>query len=374
MKKIIFILVAVLFCTINYATATTVTECKKKSVDNVSITIGNWRINGKVNGTIIYSDSKELKDGRTKLGNSDIVTYSNGNIDINLSDEDINNLLADVSDALHDCEIDVTYNDNNPKHIKGSGNIISKTIPAITSYDAIKASRSVRVVMEEREDDNITIKADDNVMPYVVVRKEGNSLIIGIDKNINSLSNVNVKVFLPKNSNLNELKATSGATININTTIESRTLSVDASSAAIVNFAKADVDFFDADASSAAKISGTVKSNNSYVDASSAADIDLTILTVQCDSNASSAASIELKGQVATFNGDASSAAKIIAKGLSVRTMADASASSGAKISVNALKKLEAKASSGGVVTYVPNNDLIKNTSQSSGGRVKTEF
>ena len=375
MKKIIFILVAVLFCTINYAAATTVTECKKKCVDNVSITIGNWKINGKVNGTIIYSDSKELKDDLTKLGNSDIVTYSNGNIDINLNDEDINNLLADVSDALHDCEIDVTYkNDDNPKHIKGSGNIISKTIPAITSYDAIKASRGVRVVMEEREDDNITIKADDNVMPYVVVRKEGNSLIIGIDKNINSLSNLNVKVFLPKNSNLNELKATSGATININTTIESRTLSVDASSAAIVNFAKADVDFFDADASSAAKISGTVKSNNSYVDASSAADIDLTILTVQCDSKASSAASIELKGQVATFNGDASSAAKIIAKGLSVRTMADASASSGAKISVNALKKLEAKASSGGVVTYVPNNDLIKNTSQSSGGRVKTEF
>ena len=374
MKKIIFILVAVLFCTINYATATTATECKKKSVDNVSITIGNWKINGKVNGTIIYSDSKELKNGRTKLGDSDIVTYSNGNIDINLNDEDINNLLADVSDALHDCEIDITYNDDNPKRIKGSGNIISKTIPAIASYDAIKASRGVRVVMEEREDDNITIKADDNVMPYVVVRKEGNSLIIGIDKNINSLSNINVEVFLPKNSNLNELKAASGATININTTIESRTLSIDAASAAKVNFAKADVDFFDADASSAAKISGTVKSNDCYVDASSAAEINFTILTVQCDSNASSAAKITLNGETASFEGDASSAAKIIAKGLSVRTMADASASSGAKISVNALKKLEAKASSGGVVTYVPNNDLIKNTSQSSGGRVKTEF
>ena len=374
MKKIFFILVAVLFCTINYATATTVTECKKKSVDNVSITIGNWKINGKVNGTIIYSDSKEFKNGRTKLGNSDIVTYSNGNIDINLNDEDINNLLADVSDALHDCEIDVTYNDDNPKHIKGSGNIISKTIPAITSYDAIKASRSVRVVMEELEGDNITIKADDNVMPYVVVRKEGNSLIIGIDKNINSLSNLNVKVFLPKNSNLNELKATSGATININTTIESRTLSVDTSSAAIVNFAKADVDFFDADASSAANISGTVKSNDCYVDASSAANINLTILAVQCKSNASSAANIKLNGETASFEGKASSAAKIIAKGLSVRAMADASASSGAKISINALKKLEAKASSGGTVAYVHNNDLEKHISQSSGGRVKLEF
>lgn len=371
MKKIIFILVAVLFCTFNYATATTVSECKKKSVDNVSITIGNWKINGKVNGTIIYSDSKELKNGRTKLGNSDIVTYSNGNIDINLSDEDINNLLADVSDALHDCEIDVTYNDDNPKRIKGSGNIISKTIPAITSYDAIKASRSVRVVMEEREDDNITIKADDNVMPYVVVRKEGNSLIIGIDKNINSLSNINVEVFLPKNSNLNELKAASGATININTTIESRTLSVDAASAAKVNFAKADVDFFDADAASAAKITGIVKSDDCYLDASSAADIKLTLLAVQCKSAASSAASIELKGQVATFNGDASSAAKIYASELEAQTLAEADASSGAKVTVKAIKRLDAEASSGGVVSYIADDDVITKISQSSGGRVK---
>lgn len=372
MKKIIFILVAVLFCTINYATATTVTECKKKDVDNISITIGNWKINGKVNGTIIYSDSKELKNGRTKLGDSDIVTYSNGNIDINLSDEDINNLLADVSDALHDCEIDVTYkNDDNPMHIKGSGNIISKTIPAITSYDAIKASRSVRVVMEESEGDNITIKADDNVMPYVVVRKEGNSLIIGIDKNINSLSNVNVEVFLPKNSNLNELKATSGATININTTIESRTLSVDAASAAKVNFAKADVDFFDADAASAAKITGIVKSDDCYLDASSAADIKLTLLAVQCKSAASSAASIELKGQVATFNGDASSAAKIYASELEAQTLAEADASSGAKVTVKAIKRLDAEASSGGVVSYIADDDVITKISQSSGGRVK---
>ena len=97
-------------------------------------------------------------------------------------------------------------------------------------------------------------------------------------------------------------------------------------------------------------------------------------MAVQCDSNASSAAKITLNGETASFEGDASSAAKIIAKGLAVRAMADASASSGAKISINALKKLEAKASSGGVVAYVHNNDLEKHISQSSGGRVKSEF
>lgn len=394
MKKIIFVLVATIFCAINCAMAATENEGKEKNIDNVNITIGDWKINGKVNGKIYISDdSHKDRKGRTKLGNSDAVTYSNGAIIVYMDEEKIEQMAADLEknigqlateleDTFSDIEINgkrLNSNDwenlqNHPNRITGSGNIITKTIPAIDSYDAIKASRGIHVVMNESEGEKIVINADDNVMPYVVVRKEGNSLHIGIDENIKSINNVKVQVVLPKNQNINELQVASAASIKINPTIKGRSLSLDAASAGNINIAKADVDFFDADASSAAKISGTVKSNDCYVDASSAADIDLTILAVQCDSNASSAAKITLNGETASFEGDASSAAKIIAKGLAV-AVADASASSGAKISVNALKKLEAKASSGGVVTYVHNNNLLeKNISQSSGGRVKSEF
>ena len=401
MKKIIFVLVATIFCASNYVMAATENEGKEKNIDNVNITIGDWKINGKVNGKIYISDdSNKDRKGRTKLGNSDAVTYSNGNINIEINEkeiekwaDEIEQLAADLEknigqlavefeDTFSDIEINgkrLNSNDwenlQNPQNrITGSGNIITKSIPAIDSYDAIKASRGIHVVMNESEGEKIVINADDNVMPYVVVRKEGNSLHIGIDENIKSINNLKVQVVLPKNQNINELQVASAASIKINPTIKGRSLSLDAASAGNINIAKADVDFFDADASSAAKISGTVKSNDCYVDASSAADIDLTILAVQCDSNASSAAKITLNGETASFEGDASSAAKIIAKGLSVRTVADASASSGAKISINALKKLEAKASSGGVVTYVHNNYLEKHISQSSGGRVKLEF
>ena len=408
MKKIIFILVATIFCAMNCAMAATENEGKEKNIDNVNITIGDWKINSKVNGKIYISDdSNKDRKGRTKLGNSDVVTYSNGNINIEINEKEIENWAAEVEkwadeveqmavefeknigqmavefeDTFSDIEINgkrLNSNDwenmqNRQNRITGSGNIITKTIPAIESYDAIKASRGIHVVMNESEGEKIVINADDNVMPYVVVRKEGNSLRIGIDENIKSINNVKVQVVLPKNQNINELQVASAASIKINPTIKGRSLSLDAASAGNINIAKADVDFFDADASSAAKISGTVKSNDCYVDASSAADIDLTILAVQCDSNASSAAKITLNGETASFEGDASSAAKIIAKGLAV-AVADASASSGAKISINALKKLEAKASSGGVVAYVHNNNLLeKNISQSSGGRVKSEF
>lgn len=391
MKKILFVIMAVIFCTANYSAAASLAEGKEKKIENIDITIGDWKINGKVNGKIYISDDSEKDNkGRIKLGDSDAVTYSNGAIIVYMDEEKIEQMAADLEknigqlaaeleDTFSDIEINgkrLNSNDwenlqNRPNRITGSGNIISKRIPAIKGYDAIKASRAVTVTMKESEGDQITIKADDNIMPYVVVRKEGNSLVIGIDDNIKSINRINVEVILPKNSKLNELKAASAASININTTIEGRSLSLDAASAANINIAKADVDFFDADASSAANISGAVKSDDCYVDASSAANINLTILAVQCKSNASSAANIKLSGEVATFEGEASSAAKIEAKGVTARTNAIADASSGAKVTVNAEKRLDAKASSGGVVMYVHNSDLIKSTKQSSGGRVK---
>ncbi len=394
MKKIISTLIIAIFCFANVANATTQNN-KEEDINNVSITIGDWKINGKVNGKIYISDDcKKDKKGRTKLGDSDIVTYSNGKINIEINEKEIENWAAEVENwavevekwadeveewadevenNLGNCEI-VVKEQNRQNRITGSGNIITKDISAIASYDAIKVSRGIHAVMNDEESDKITIHADDNVMPYVIVRKSGESLIITIDENIKSISNVNIKVLLPKHTALNELKVASGASISIKPTIKGRSLSVDASSAGEVNIAKAEVEFFDADASSAASISGTVKSDDCYADASSAADIDLNVLAVQCKSNASSGAKIELEGEVATFEGNASSAAKIIAKELAARNLADASASSGAKISVNPTKKLRARASSAGTVTYVPTDDLLKDINQSSGGRVKAQF
>lgn len=377
MKKIFFVIMAVIFCTANYSAAATLNDGKEKNVRNVKITIGDWKINGKVDGKIYISDdSKKDKKGRTKLGNCDAVTYADGAIIVNVDEKRIEQWVDELEQTLGNIEINgecINYNawESNQSRIKGSGNIITKKIPADFSYDAIKASRGVTVTMNDKEEDQIVIYADDNVMPYVVVRKEGNSLVVGIDDNIRSISSVNVHVILPKNSKLNELKAASAATININTTIEGRSLSLDAASAAKINIAKANVDFFDADAASAADISGAVKSDDCYVDASSAANINLTILAVQCKSSASSAANIKLRGEAATFEGDASSAAKIRANELAVHSAANAEASSGAKITVNPIKKLNAKASSGASIEYVPTDELVKNIKQSSGGRVR---
>ena len=68
MKKIIFVLVATIFCAMNCAMAATENEGKEKNIDNVNITIGDWKINGKVNGKIYISDdSSKDRKGRTNI-------------------------------------------------------------------------------------------------------------------------------------------------------------------------------------------------------------------------------------------------------------------------------------------------------------------
>ena len=105
MKKIIFVLVATIFCAINYVMAATENEGKEKNIDNVNITIGDWKINGKVNGKIYISDdSSKDRKGRTKLGNSDAVTYSNGNINIEINEKEIEKWADEVEQMAADLE------------------------------------------------------------------------------------------------------------------------------------------------------------------------------------------------------------------------------------------------------------------------------
>lgn len=54
------------------------------------------------------------------------------------------------------------------KGIKGSGNIVTRTIDA-PDFDRVDAARAVKVVITDKATDKITIQADDNIMEYVVV-------------------------------------------------------------------------------------------------------------------------------------------------------------------------------------------------------------
>lgn len=139
------------------------------------------------------------------------------------------------------------------KGIKGSGNIVTRTIDA-PDFDRVDAARAVKVVITGKATDKITIQADDNIMEYVVVEAKGGRLTATIDKSVNNVSNADVTVTVPANGRIRALDASSAARITSDVTLTA--------------------DKFSIDASSAARIDATVKSTTCAVAASSASDID----------------------------------------------------------------------------------------------------
>ena len=211
------------------------------------------------------------------------------------------------------------------KGIKGSGNIVTRTIDA-PDFDRVDAARAVKVVITDKATGKITIEADDNIMEYVVVEAKGGRLTATIDKSVNNVSNADVTVTVPANGRIRAL-----------------------------------------DASSAARIDAAVKSTSCTVAASSASNIDAAIETGSCTVGASSASKITLKGSADKCSIDMSSAAKLSAAEF---TVADCSVdtSSAAKATVNCTDKLRAEASSGSSIRYT--GDCQTSISKSSGGSV----
>lgn len=213
------------------------------------------------------------------------------------------------------------------KGIKGSGNIVTRTIDA-PDFDRVDAARAVKVVITDKATGKITIEADDNIMEYVVVEAKGGRLTATIDKSVNNVSNADVTVTVPANGRIRALDASSAARITSDVTLTA--------------------DKFSIDASSAARIDAAVKSTS-------------------CTVAASSASKITLKGSADKCSIDMSSAAKLSAAEF---TVADCSVdtSSAAKATVNCTDKLRAEASSGSSIRYT--GDCQTSISKSSGGSV----
>ena len=256
------------------------------------------------------------------------------------------------------------------KRITGSGNIIEKETKLSGKYSTIYVSRGVNVIMENRSNDKVIISADDNVMEYVVCKVEGGKLTATIDSKINSISNVNVKIYLPKSDKIDKISTSSAGEAHIYPSIKSPSLAIESSSGSKVEITTAEVGKLAINVSSAGWIKGSFKSESSAnLAASSAGKIDITLLGKEVKCDASSGANIKLNGQAIKLNAEASSAANIEAETFVVENV-NAEASSGGDVDVFVQKQLNASASSGGGVRYkgpVPN--VSKSTS--SGGRVK---
>ena len=211
------------------------------------------------------------------------------------------------------------------KNIKGSGHIVTKTLPA-PDFDAIDASRAVKVVVSAGASD-IRIEADDNLIDLVVAETRGKTLEVTLDKKASNIQNADITVTIPANGGkIRSLKASSASKITSDATLRA--------------------DRFTIEASSAAKIKAAVEAVSCTIETSSASKVEASIEAESCSLDASSASKIILEGSAGTFRADMSSASKLNAEKFSA-VNATIDTSSAAKADIDCSGKLTASASSG---------------------------
>ncbi|MEM6358638.1 MAG: head GIN domain-containing protein [Bacteroidota bacterium] len=197
----------------------------------------------------------------------------------------------------------------------------------VREFEAIKASQAIDVYLKPGSKEAVKVEARGIDLDEVLTEVSGGRLKIYLDDGRHRNHTVKVYVTFVK---LEDISASSAATIISN---------------------------------------GTIKGDRLDLSVSSAADIEIDVDVDEIDASASSAGDIELSGSAKYINASASSAGGVDAYDLEAKQVR-ARASSGGGVKVFATDEIDARASSGGSIRY-RGNPARSQTDSGSGGSVR---
>jgi hypothetical protein len=211
--------------------------------------------------------------------------------------------------------------------IEGSGNVITEKRTVNQDFTNISVSNAIDLVIEQAEKPEIIVEADDNIQREITTDIEHGTLIIKCK--FSSFSNATMKKVTVKLPVINEIKASSAATVSNN---------------------------------------GILLGENIAIKSSSASNINLHLESEVITIAANSAGYVNAEGKALEINVKSSSGSTIEANKLMANEV-DAKASSGSSISIHPIVKLKAKASSGASINYVSTPKTLEKY-ESSGGSI----
>lgn len=274
-------------------------------------------------------------------------------------------LLLIITLFFSSCRIEVE-GPNLFNSISGSGKVVTQERAITEDFSKIQSSSIFKVEVEQAPHFEVIVKADDNLLPYILTHVEQNTLKIHFDKV--SVKNVKeVKVYV-KTPNITALHASSSSEIKVNKTISTDNLKLKASSTAEIKINEIDATSLLIEASS----SSEVKIDKVYVfdlkaQTSSTAEIEIDYAeSDKIKLNASSSSDIEIKGKALELEVNTTSTAKINTKELLVNNVI-ATASSSSTIQTYPIISLKAKASSTGSIYYYNEPKIIEKSTSSAG-------
>lgn len=217
------------------------------------------------------------------------------------------------------CDFRFTIN-----NIDGNGNVTKDDRIFSEKIDVIKASNGLDIEVVNSTVQVVSVEADENLQDIIETEFKNGVLYVRTTKNIRKAKSKKVTIAFVE---LDGIHASSGANVK--------------------------------------GLSGVV-SNNLDLKVSSGAQMDLTVMAKELAAQASSGGTITLRGQARTFGSKASSGSTIDARELQA-IYCNSRASSGANITLNIERSLDAKASSGGDIRYLGNPEVVNQNTSSSG-------
>ena len=192
-----------------------------------------------------------------------------------------------------------------------SGNNITNEFSINGSYTELVVEDAFDVTVSDAVD-RITITTDENVMPKVLVEKDGDKLKIHLKPmSINLGTDLELKVVLPYNTDLKKVDLSGASEFHSEYGLEGETVEVDLSGASDF-YCSIDADEVDIDLSGASNFFGDILANEIDMDLSGSSDIKGTVDALDLDLELSGASKASLEGQVSTLEINLSGASDIV--------------------------------------------------------------
>lgn len=232
--------------------------------------------------------------------------------------------------------------DESIKTIKRSENVTHESRHFNESFNKIKVSSDIQVIIEQGKNTEVTVVTNEDFQKRISTKVENGTLYIS-----NSTSKTTFSVFGYKSTKIYDA-ATKKVIIKTPSLTE-----------------------LEANAASKIESKGILRGNSITLKSSSASQIKLQLEFEKIIAESSSASKIELEGMALELFANASSSSKIDADDL-LANLVTAESSSASKISTHPIVSLKAEANSAGEIKY---NSLPKQLQQStnSGGSIKQD-
>ena len=194
-------------------------------------------------------------------------------------------LVAGLGLVMSSCEI--------PNRIIPSGNTTTQE-EHFSGYDAIDVSSAFTVYVNFSDtEESIEIVADDNLQPYIEVKKTGSTLYIGLRNNINIRGNATMKAYITTRK-VTDYTASGASNFLIEDLLTANTVSVHLSGASYFS-GDLEVNHVSASLSGASNVEITGSADSFDVSASGASNInDYDFITDDLDVDLSGASNVWL--------------------------------------------------------------------------------